>query len=44
MSKVIVRTEKWGNTVKAVVRTDKGTFVGATNQTAAVPLQIVGKK
>jgi hypothetical protein len=41
---VIVRTEKWGDTIKAVVRTDKGTFIGATNQTAAVPFQIVGKK
>jgi len=41
---VIVRTEKWGDTIKAVVRTDKGTFIGATNQTASVPFQIVGKK
>jgi len=44
MSDVIVRTEKWGNVVKAVVRTDKGHFIGATNQTASVPFQIVGKK
>ncbi len=40
----IVRTEKWGDTIKAVVRTEKGTFIGATNQTAAIPFVIVGKK
>lgn len=44
MSKVIVRTEKWDNTIKAVVRDSKGRFLGATNQTAAVPFQIVGSK
>jgi hypothetical protein len=43
MSKIIVRTEKWGNTAKAVVRDDKGRFLGATNQTKSVPLEIVGK-
>jgi hypothetical protein len=45
MSKVIVRTEKWDNMIKAVVRDEKGRFIGATNQTQAVPqtLVIVGK-
>lgn len=43
MSKIIVRTEKWGNAAKAVVRDEKGRFIGATNQTKTVPLQIVGK-
>lgn len=43
--KVIVRTEKWDNTIKAVVRDEQGRFLGATNQTQAVPqtLVIVGK-
>ena len=44
MSSVIVRTEKWGQAAKAVVRDEKGRFIGATNQTATVPFQIVGKK
>jgi hypothetical protein len=47
LSKVIVRTEKWstkgGSVIKAVARTDKGIFLGATNQTQAVPFEIVGK-
>ena len=43
MSNIIVRTEKWGNAAKAVVRDEKGRFIGATNQTKTVPLQIVGK-
>jgi hypothetical protein len=34
--KAVIRTEVWGNTVKAVVRDDKGRFLGATNQTEAV--------
>ena len=49
MSKVIVRTEKWntkqGQVIKAVVRDEKGIFIGATNQTQVIPqtLVIVGK-
>ena len=45
MDKVIVRTEKWGNVIKAVVRDENGRFIGATNQTKSVPqtLVIVGK-
>jgi len=43
MSKIIVRTEKWGDAVKAVVRNEKGHFNGATNQTKSIPIQIVGK-
>ena len=53
MSKIIVRTEAWttktGIVIKAVARDEKGTFLGATNQTASVrtsavsPL-VVGKK
>jgi hypothetical protein len=45
MSKVIVRTEKWGKDIKAVVRDEQGRFIGATNQTQAMPqtLVIVGK-
>lgn len=39
--KVIVRTEKWGNVIKAVVRDENGRFIGATNQTDAVPQNIV---
>lgn len=39
--KAIVSTETWntkqGKVAKAVVRTEKGTFLGATNQTKAVP-------
>lgn len=38
MSKIIVRTEIWntrkfGQVAKAVVRNERGTFLGATNQT-----------
>jgi len=45
MSKVIVRTEKWDNIIKAVVRDERGRFLGATNQTQAVPqfITIEGK-
>ena len=45
MSKVIVRTEKWDNVIKAVVRDEQGRFLGATNQTKAMPqvIQIIGK-
>jgi hypothetical protein len=49
MSKIIVRTEKWntkqGPVIKAVVRDEAGTFIGATNQTQVTPqiIQIVGK-
>jgi hypothetical protein len=39
--KVIVSTEVWntrkGSVVKAVARDEKGTFLGATNQTKALP-------
>ena len=45
---IIIRTEKWnvrGNEViKAVARDNQGRIVGATNQTAAIQPQIVGKK
>lgn len=45
---MIVRTETWntrkGTVVKAVVRTEQGKIVGATNQTAPVTLVIVGKR
>jgi len=47
LPKIIVRTETWntsqGPVIKAVARTDKGIFLGATNQTQAVPFEIVGK-
>lgn len=49
MAKVIVRTEQWntkqGQVIKAVVRDEKGIFLGATNQTQVVPqiLQVIGK-
>ena len=43
MNKGIVSTEVWntktGAISKAVVRTPKGTFIGATNQTKGVPLK-----
>lgn len=43
--KVIVATEQWntakGKVAKAVVRKTDGTFVGATNQTKAVPAKAV---
>ena len=39
--KAIVSTETWntskGKVAKAVVRDDKGHFLGATNQTKAIP-------
>jgi hypothetical protein len=50
MSKIIVRTEVWntkvGTVAKAVVRDERGTFIGATNQTEAlVPsINLVGSK
>lgn len=45
MAKVIVRTEKWGKVIKAVVRDEQGRFIGATNQTQGIPqvLQVIGK-
>lgn len=53
MSNIVIRTEAWntktGTVIKAVVRNEKGIFLGATNQTASVrtsavsPL-VVGKK
>ncbi len=49
MPRVIVRTEKWnretGKVIKAVVRDERGMFLGATNQTKETPetLVIVGK-
>ena len=40
--KVTITTEVWnrkaGKVAKAVARTDKGTFVGATNQTSETPI------
>lgn len=43
--KVIVATEIWntqkGAVAKAVVRDEKGTFIGATNQTKVVPAKVV---
>lgn len=48
MSKVILATEVWntkqGKVIKAVARTDKGIFLGATNQTdsISIPLHLVG--
>ena len=50
MSKIVVRTEVWatvaGPVVKAVARDERGTFLGATNSTAAVSLTpvLVGAK
>lgn len=45
---MIVRTETWntrkGTVVKAVVRTEQGKIVGATNQTGNLTLVIVGKR
>ena len=41
MAKVIVRTETWntaqGKVIKAVARDESGAFLGATNQTEAIP-------
>lgn len=40
MNKIVVATEIWntkqGTVVKAVARDEKGIFLGATNQTAAI--------
>ena len=47
MSNVIIRTEIWKDTIKAVVRDEKGRFLGASNQTKAIKFlepMIVGKK
>jgi len=45
---VVVSTEVWstkhGKVTKAVVRTPSGTFLGATNQTAAIAPMIVGRR
>jgi hypothetical protein len=45
---VIVRTETWntrkGEVVKAVVRTESGRILGATNQTASVSPLVTGRK
>jgi hypothetical protein len=42
-----IRTETWntaqGKAIKAVVRTNDGKFVGATNQTKAVPFSKIIK-
>ena len=44
MNKAIVSTEVWdtksGVVSKAVVRNDKGHFIGATNQTKGIPLKV----
>ena len=43
--KVIIATEIWntkaGKVAKAVVRDEKGTFIGVTNQTKVIPAKIV---
>jgi len=43
MAKLVVSTERWnttkGDVYKAVVRTLDGKFVGATNQTKAIPVK-----
>jgi hypothetical protein len=43
--KMLVATEIWntkaGKVAKAVVRDEKGTFIGATNQTKALPAKTV---
>jgi len=45
---VIVSTEIWstkhGKVTKAVVRTPNGTFLGATNQTAAIAPVVIGRR
>lgn len=47
-SAVILATEVWqtrkGQVVKAVARTERGTILGATNQTASVAPVIRGRK
>lgn len=50
MSNIVIRTEAWttkqGIVIKAVARDEKGTFLGATNQTASVEIAplVVGAK
>jgi hypothetical protein len=43
MAKLVVSTERWntsqGEVLKAVVRTLDGKFIGATNQTKAIPVK-----
>lgn len=43
MAKLVVSTEKWntqkGEVYKAVVRDANGKFIGATNQTKAIPVK-----
>jgi hypothetical protein len=43
MAKLVVSTEVWntksGKAYKAVVRDAKGKFIGATNQTKAIPVK-----
>ena len=45
---VVLSTEVWntksGKVVKAVARTTEGTFIGATNQTAAISPVVVGRR
>lgn len=45
---VILATEVWntreGKVVKAVARTAEGTFLGATNQTAAIAPVVIGRR
>ena len=45
---VILSTEVWstreGKVVKAVARTSEGTFLGATNQTAAIAPVVIGRR
>lgn len=47
-NKIVVSTEKWntqnGEIYKAVVRNANGTFIGATNQTKAVPVKPKAKR
>lgn len=43
MARLVVSTEKWntqnGEVYKAVVRDSNGKFIGATNQTQAIPVK-----
>ena len=45
---VVLATEVWntksGQVIKAVARTSEGTFIGATNQTAAISPVVVGRR
>lgn len=45
---IVVRTEKWktkkGEVIKAVVRDERGKILGATNSTATVVPEVVGKR